>query len=132
MRRPTAVAAAAALATTAVLAASAPAASAASRPYFRTPQAAARYLAEAYNRNETGLLRHVTNPGSRVQLASMRYDAVDLRLESCSRRAAGDYLCLFRHDFKPSLHWSGHGEAEIIMAPVRSVGWYMYALEDCD
>ncbi len=99
--------------------------------HFTTPQAAMRYLAAAYNRNDTPALRKVTNPVARAALIAMRQEATNLRLNGCSRRAVGDYLCRFRHDYPQHLHRPGHGQATFLAAPAAKPGWYMTVLIDC-
>ncbi len=100
--------------------------------HFTTPQAAMRYLAAAYNRNDTAALKKVTGTSARTDLIAMRRGAVNLQLESCSRRTTGDYLCAFRHDFPKQLHRRGTGDATFIVAPADKPGWYMNSLADCD
>src|SRR3954470_9303964 len=68
-------------------------------PHFRTPQAAMRYLARAWNRHDLASLRHVTDPMARDALEAMRSEAVNLRLSYCVKQKAGDYECYFKHDF---------------------------------
>src|SRR5262245_29348579 len=117
--------------------ASAPA-STAPAVHFDTPAAAMRYLATAYNRHDLAVLKRGTNPDARVALASMRAEAVNLRLESCKRQPAGDYLCEFRHDYPPGYtpkgsHEDQHngGHATFVAAPADNPGWYMTVLVEC-
>ena len=91
-----------------------------------------RYLAAAYNRNDTPALKKVTNASARAALIAMRQEATNLQLTSCSRRAAGDYTCQFRHDYPEGLHRSGRGHATFLAAPADKPGWYMTVLIDCD
>jgi hypothetical protein len=100
-------------------------------PHFDTPQEAMRYLAAAYNRNDVAALKKVTNASARAALISMRQEAVNLRLTSCSRRANGDYVCLFRHDYPAGLHRHGDGHATFLAAPADKPGWYMTILINC-
>ena len=100
--------------------------------HFTTPEAAMRYLAAAYNRNDAAALKKVTNSSARAALAEMRAGAVNLQLESCSRRSSGDYTCEFRHDFPAFLLRHGHGHATFLAAPADRPGWYMSVLVDCD
>jgi hypothetical protein len=110
-----------------------PASPAAPRLFFDTPQAAMRYLADAYNRNDLLALGHVTTPVARVNLVAMRRTAVNLKLVGCTANAArGDYTCAFTHDFPAATHRSGHGQAHFTVAPADRPGWYMTVLEDCD
>jgi hypothetical protein len=99
--------------------------------HFNTPQGAMRYLAAAYNRDDLPALKKVTNASARSALLDMRQEATNLTLTSCSRRASGDYLCQFRHDYPSHLHRSGHGQATFIAAPADKPGWYMTVLMDC-
>lgn len=99
--------------------------------HFATPQAAMRYLTAAYNRNDTPALRKVTNPAARAALIAMHQEATNLQLTGCSRRAVGDYLCHFRHDYPEHLHRSGHGQAAFLAAPAAKSGWYMTVLMYC-
>src|SRR6266853_900547 len=65
---------------------------ASSGPHFRTPQAAMKYLALAYNRHDRVALHEVTTPKSYRELTLLRSEAVDLRLRSCAKNGAhGDY-----------------------------------------
>jgi len=100
--------------------------------HFATPEAAMRYLAAAYNRNDLPALQKVTNPPARAALVEMRQEATNLQLSGCSQRPRGDYLCLFRHDFPEHRHRAGHGQASFLAAPADKPGWYMTVLLDCD
>jgi hypothetical protein len=109
-----------------------PASPAIPRLYFDTPQAAMRYLAAAYNRNDLVALGHVTTPVARVNLVAMRRTAVNLRLVDCTLNAGrGDYLCSFTHEYPPKLHQTGVGHAHFTAAPADKHGWYMTVLNDC-
>jgi hypothetical protein len=101
------------------------------RVHFTTPQGAMRYLAAAYNRDDLPALKKVTNASARSALIAMRQEATNLALASCSRRASGDYVCQFRHDYPARLHRSGHGHATFLAAPAGKPGWYMTVLIDC-
>jgi hypothetical protein len=91
-----------------------------------------RYLARAWNAGDLAALRHVTNPASRSALASMHEEAVNLRLGSCSSDDGGrTYVCVLPHDYPPSLHRTGHGEADLLVAPAARYGWYASSLLDC-
>ena len=100
-------------------------------PYFSTPQAAMRYLAAAWNRHDNVALRHVTTPEGRNALEAMRSEAVNLRLRACTKNPAGDYTCVFDHDYPASMHKRGHGIATFIAGPARLHGWYMTYFEGC-
>jgi hypothetical protein len=112
---------------------SAPTAPAAPRQlHFATPQAAMRYLAVAYNRNDLAALKHVTTPEARNNLLFMRPNADNLQLVGCTANAArGDYLCGFTHGFPAATHHAGTGHAHFTAAPADKVGWYMTVLNDC-
>ena len=101
------------------------------RPHFGTPQAAMRYLAHAYNRDDVAALHYVTTPSSFSALIAMRSEAVDLQLKSCAPTGHGDYNCVFRHRYPRRMHDSGYGESDFIAAPAINPGWYMYLFEDC-
>jgi hypothetical protein len=101
--------------------------------HFATPEAAMRYLAAAYNRNDLASLMHVTTLAARHNLLLMRANATNLQLVGCTANAArGDYTCAFTHDFPVTSHRSGHGQAHFTVAPATRPGWYMTVLEDCD
>src|SRR5215472_1694666 len=93
------IAASAGLTITAALG-SAAAFAATAEPHFRTPQAAMRYLAAAYNHHDAAALHEVTTPRSYRELKAMRSQAVNLRLDSCVRnKGRGDYTCTLTHDY---------------------------------
>ena len=124
------IAASAGLTITAALGSAASAATA--EPHFRTPQAAMRYLAAAYNHHDAAALHEVTTPRSYRELKAMRSQAVNLRLDSCVRnKGRGDYTCTFTHGYPASLHKTGHGSSQFLVAPAINPGWYMYALLGC-
>jgi hypothetical protein len=104
---------------------------AAPRVHFSTPEAAMRYLAAAYNRDDPAALKKVTNASARSALVAMRQEATNLSLTGCSRRDSGDYVCHFRHDYPARLHRSGHGQAMFLAAPAGKPGWYMTVLIAC-
>jgi hypothetical protein len=100
--------------------------------HFATPEAAMRYLASAYNRNDLTALKHVTTPEARNNLLFMRPTADNLRLVGCTVNAGrGDYLCGFTHGFPAATHQAGTGHAHFTAAPADKVGWYMTVLNDC-
>jgi hypothetical protein len=90
-----------------------------------------RYLAAAYNRGDLPTLKKVTNASARSALIAIRQEATNLALTSCSRRASGDYVCQFRHDYPSRLHRSGRGHATFLAAPANKPGWYMTVLIAC-
>lgn len=98
---------------------------------FRTPEAAMRYLARAYNRHDDAALRHVTNPGAREQMIQMRPYAPDLRLVRCTDTGMGSYSCSFTHAMPPSMKTTHRGTAEVTVSPAAKPGWYMSGLVDC-
>jgi hypothetical protein len=100
-------------------------------PHFTTPQAAMRYLAAAYNQDDTAALHTVTSREAFANLIAMRSEAVDLRLTYCTPTSHGDYECHFRHNYPASMHKSGHGTSEFVAAPALNPGWYMYQFLDC-
>jgi hypothetical protein len=102
-------------------------------PHFSTPQSAMLYLTGAYNQKDAAELHAVTTPQAFRQLVAMQSEAVDLQLQSCvpSGSGRGDYVCTFRHDYPASLHKSGHGSSQILVAPALNPGWYMDTLLDC-
>jgi hypothetical protein len=90
------------------------------------------YLASAYNRNDATALRAVTTPKSYRELTQMRSEAVNLQLQNCQPdRGHGDYICNFRHDYPASLHQSGHGASQMLIAPALNPGWYLYGVLEC-
>jgi Cu/Ag efflux pump CusA len=101
-------------------------AASARRPHFRTPQAAMRYLARAYNAHDDAALRHVTSPEAREGLNNIRREAINLRLSRCTRNPNGMAYCTFTHDFRPLLPGllaQPGGFAEMRVAPARQPGW---------
>ncbi len=111
-------------------------------PYFATPEAAMRYLADAWNRRDLVSLKHVTTPIGRESLEFMRQEATDLRLTGCARNDdRKDYDCSFTHGFP--VGYQGHpedagyarsaksGTATFVVGPATRSGWYMTVLESC-
>jgi hypothetical protein len=100
--------------------------------HFATPQAAMRYLASAYNRNDMAALKHVTTPEARNNLLFMRPNADNLQLVGCiANPGRGDYLCGFTHGFPAATPHASTGHAHFTAAPADKVGWYMTVLNDC-
>jgi len=90
------------------------------------------YLAKAYNRHDVTALHAVTTPQSYRELMQMRSEAVNLELQQCRLdRGRGDYFCDFRHDYPASLHQSGHGGSQMLIAPAQNPGWYLYGILGC-
>ena len=111
-------------------------------PSFVTPEEAMRYLAEAWNSHDLVALKHVTDPAARDDLEYMRREAVDLRLDHCTRNdERRDYDCTFTHGFPPGYtghsHEAGYAEAvtpgtaTVVVGPASRSGWYMTVLESC-
>jgi hypothetical protein len=98
-------------------------------PWFRTPQAAMRYLAAAYSRHDDKALAQVTTPDARSALLAMRGYAPTLWLKSCTRLPAGDYDCTFGHSVAKTGKRDGY--ALFRVGPAIRHGWYMTVLEDC-
>jgi hypothetical protein len=90
------------------------------------------YLASAYNGHDAAALHAVTTPQSYRELMQMRSEAVNLQLRQCTLdRGRGDYFCDFSHDYPASLHKSGHGGSEMLIAPALNPGWYLYGIVEC-
>jgi len=90
------------------------------------------YLAAAFNSNDAAELHAVTTPSSYLELMQMRSEAVNLQLQSCRPDAnRGDYFCVFRHDYPASMHQSGYGGSQMLVAPADNPGWYLYELVEC-
>jgi hypothetical protein len=100
-------------------------------PYFGTPQAAMRYLAQAWNHHDLDALCHVTDPDARRLLDEMHHEAVHLRLAKCDYVTVGLYGCTFRHDYPRHLHQHGVGHAFIEVRSARTPGWYSTGAIGC-
>ena len=102
-------------------------------PSFRTPQAAMRYLTDAWNRGDVTSLKHVTDPSARDLLNDMHREAMNLKLASCTRLDEGDYECVFTHDYP--VGYAGNrmdqGKAWMRVGPATRSGWYMTVYEGC-
>ena len=109
----------------------APAAAAGRRVHFKTPEAAMRYLASAYNRGDVAALKKVTTPSARRELLEMRAIATDLTLRNCTRSSDGTASCEFDHGYPKVSGTHAHGEALFRVAPARKYGWYMTVMEGC-
>ena len=117
-------------------------AQAAGVPHFDTPEAAMRYLADAWNAMDLVKVKHVTTSAARAQLDVMRHEATNLQLRRCTfRPTAGDYSCDFTHDFPTG--YKGHdpeatyaqtdqpGTASFDVGPADRSGWYATLIESC-
>jgi hypothetical protein len=102
-------------------------------PHFATPEAAMRYLASAWNRNNIVELKHVTDPNARAELEAMHSEAADLRLNHCTKnKVRGDYECFFDHGFPKGYKSKGPvGSAEFTVGQARRPGWYMTVFVAC-
>jgi len=100
-------------------------------PHFDTPDAAMRYLASAWNRNDVKELCTVTNPNARWLLADMHNEAAHLQLNHCERQSNGTYRCVFDHLYPASMHKQGLGHAWLDVAAADRPGWYMSVFEGC-
>ena len=103
-------------------------------PHFNTPESAMSYLASAWNRNDLTQLDHVTNPPARAALGAMHDEAINLRLNHCSSRPQGDYICYFDHDYPEGTSTTlpgGVGHAVFLVGPADTPGWYMTVFEGC-
>ena len=92
------------------------------------------YLTQAWNAHDLVAERHVTDPAARVLLDSMRSEAVNLRLDHCTKRPQGDYECHFHHDYPadtPTTIVGGVGEAVFLVGPADAPGWYMTVFVSC-
>ncbi len=100
--------------------------------HFRTPEAAMRYLAAAWNCSDMAALRHVTNANSRAQLQSMTAEAVNLHFTKCTdygRPGHHMYGCTFSHDYPKGVAHEdpapdGRGRAYLDVYPARTPGFY--------
>jgi hypothetical protein len=109
------------------------------KPHFASPEAAMRFLANAWNRRDTVNLKHVTDPGARDELDTMHGVATNLRLNHCEKNEpAGDYTCFFDHDYPPHAsttmamqHDRPTGQAVFLVGPADTPGWYMTVFESC-
>jgi hypothetical protein len=95
---------------------------------FRTPEAAMRHLATAYNRRDTAALRTVTTPHARRHLEDMRSISSDLRLRRCVPNGDKTYTCDFTHAYPGQTE---RGYATVVVSPAAKPGWYMSSLLDC-
>jgi hypothetical protein len=100
--------------------------------HFDTPEAAMRYLANAWNHDDLTALKHVTDPSARGQLIGMKTEATNLTLDHCTKNAGGDYECIFNHDYPKGYKTTKlHGTAEFTVGPADKPGWYMTYFESC-
>jgi hypothetical protein len=94
---------------------------------WRTPEAAMRHLARAYNARDVEALKDVTTPGARNELLGMRATYGDLRLTTCYADSGG-FVCNFTHAIKGSTE---RGGASIAVMPAAKQGWYARGLLGC-
>jgi hypothetical protein len=100
--------------------------------HFRTPEAAMKYLAAAWNCHDVSALRHVTNPDARASLLYMNAEAKNLRFVRCTdygRPGRHAYGCTFTHDYPASVAHDnpspdGRGQAYLDVRPARAPGFY--------
>ena len=93
------------------------------------------YLAAAWNSGNTVDLDHVTDPAGRAALAAMHSEAVDLRLDHCTGRPQGDYICYFDHGYQPGMapaRPGAGGPMSVLVGPALTPGWYMTDFVSCD
>ncbi|HEV2889348.1 MAG TPA: hypothetical protein VGX28_03150 [Frankiaceae bacterium] len=95
---------------------------------WRTPEAAMRFLARAYNAKDAEALKDVTTPAAREMLNPMREWAANLRLVKCTDTTAGSFDCTFTHSIKGSTE-TGH--ATLRVNPARKQGWYATLVAEC-
>ena len=99
----------------------------ASAVHFNTPEAAMRYLASAWNRNDLVQLKHVTDPNARAELDLMHEEAANLKFDHCTlTKARGDYQCFFPHGFPKGHTRKGPiGTAELTVGPATNPCRYL-------
>gem|GEM_PF-1338990 len=121
-------------------------------PHFATPEAAMRYLVDAYNARDLTAEMHVTTPDSRTALEGERQWVQTFSFHSCTANAgAGDYSCRFdmtsmvpglaipsasaSTDTSASDAFANAGatmnEITVLVAPATRPGWYMYYNMGC-
>jgi hypothetical protein len=120
-------------------------------PHFATPDAAMRYLVDAYNAHDITAEMHVTTPDSRSALETERQWVQTFSFHSCTPNAgAGDYSCRFdMTSMVPGLaipsasaanDTEGDGlgntpaamnEITVLVAPATRPGWYMFYNMGC-
>ena len=126
-------------------------ADAALAPHFATPDAAMRYLVDAYNAHDLTAEMHVTTPDSRTALETERQWVQTFSFHSCTPNAgAGDFSCRFdMTSMVPGLAIpsasvatdtagdalgntpAGMNEITVLVAPATRPGWYVYYNMGC-
>ena len=65
----------------------------------------------------------------------MHSEAVDLRLDHCTARSTGDYICYFDHGYPAGYTQTtepgGVGHPQFIVGPAAAPGWYLTVFETC-
>jgi len=120
-------------------------------PHFATPDAAMRYLVDAYNAHDVTAEMHVTTPDSRTALETERQWVQTFSFHSCTpNTGAGDYSCRFdMTSMVPGLAIpsasatdtsasdafgstpAAMNEITVLVAPATRPGWYMYYNMGC-
>lgn len=101
-------------------------------PHFDTPQAAMTYLADAWNAGDMSEVDQVSNPPGRAALEAMSREAIDLRLDNCTKRPEGDYLCYFDHDRESGgAVTAAKRQMVFLVGPAGTPGWYLTVIEAC-
>jgi hypothetical protein len=93
------------------------------------------YLAAAWNTGNTVALDHVTTPAGRAGLVAMRNEAVNLRLDHCTERPQGDYLCYLDHGYQNTTGGAAKTASlpmVVLVAPAEAPGWYMTVFVSCN
>jgi len=102
--------------------------------HFRTPEAAMRYLAKAWNCRDLAAVRHLTNPDSRNQMLAMATPTSRLSFSSCERFGTPGWRtweCTF-DDVYPAGTTDTERELHQIFTvkPARGPGFYV-AVDTC-
>jgi hypothetical protein len=111
------------------------AAAAADPVHFGTPQGAMRYLAAASNHDDTAAIHQVTTPQSFKAFMGMRPELHSLHVSSCTATGRGDYICdldySYQYQNQTGKHWNNNAVAQVVVAPARDPGWYLYTFITC-
>ncbi|MDQ1486557.1 MAG: hypothetical protein QOJ62_2250, partial [Actinomycetota bacterium] len=112
----------------------------ASPPHFATPEAAMRYLVNAYNVGDERAIWHVTNPDSRAQFEAEREWVKTFRFRTCTRdQGAHTFTCIFDITKQTAKalasadlgNPTGMAEVTVTAAPADRPGWYLLANQGC-